>query len=200
MTDRQTDNKPKRKNELILIPDWGKSYTGKKIKQISKFSTFDERHVILGTQSSHIYEQTHKSWIQHICTIMRTHIIRYHFYAVKMTLLFQNTVFSGLPPSEMWAMPYLKKWLFPQRILSPWCSWMGLKTEDPLTNVLWERGQHEWDDHTLCFHHLILQWLIFLKLNLLLVKLNICSCISTLTSNAEDIKYYFTAFKVLSII
>lgn len=31
----------------------------------------------------------------------------------------------------------LKKWLFPHSILSPWCSWMGLETEDPLTNVLW---------------------------------------------------------------
>lgn len=100
MTDRQTDNKPKRKNELILIPDWGGILHWKENQTIIKFSIFDERHVILSTQSSHIYEQTH-DMNQHICTSMRTHTIRCHFYAVKMTLLFQNTVFSGLPPSEM---------------------------------------------------------------------------------------------------
>lgn len=45
-------------------------------------------------------------------------------------------------------MSYLKKWLFPHNILSPWCSCIGLDTEEPFTNVLWgEEVKHANNDY-----------------------------------------------------
>lgn len=91
-------------------------------------------------------------------------------------------------------MSYLKKWLFPHSILSPWCSWMGLETEDPLTNVLWGKEDSMNRITTLSASTA----LDFLKENLPLVNVNICSYIfpHSLTSDTDDIiKHYYSSLK-----
>lgn len=46
---------------------------------------------------------------------------------------------------------HLKKWLFPHRIRSPWCSWTGDETTAPFTNVL--HTETDTYTHILTYYH-----------------------------------------------